>query len=317
METTTRKLTTLQPPSFSKTPSADPAPDTGRPWLPDAPDWFNRARVRTNQRKSVVVRPAPRARNCFIPVAAAAGRWRIPHRTIALGLSLMALPAVFLSGFWTHRIVAPVHRDVARNVRSDVPIQGPVGQEMPAQDFMARDWKGEFARPFINLPTAPDTAPAKINVSLLNIELPKPIERPAEVAQRRRPPKPSTIAANLDADTQPFNQVVQFAPIEPAQAVQPERPALRDGFSLRSPVAAQFVADVHVPGNSWFSLAGATADCESGTCKLVPVKTADRKLNTALEWSTTPQLAAEQAAREGKLVFLIHVSGNFSQPGFT
>jgi hypothetical protein len=30
-----------------------------------------------------------------------------------------------------------------------------------------------------------------------------------------------------------------------------------------------------------------------------------------------PEAAAAQANRDGKLVFLIHVSGNFAQPGFT
>ena len=43
----------------------------------------------------------------------------------------------------------------------------------------------------------------------------------------------------------------------------------------------------------------------------------NRSLNTALTWAKSPAEAAEQANREGKLVFLIHVSGNFEDPGFT
>jgi hypothetical protein len=249
-----------------------------------------------------------------VPYGGTAGRWRIRNTTIALGLSLIALPAVFLMGFWTDRIVAPVANAVPDSGKRDGP-----SQEMPVQDVVARDWKGELAQPFVNLPAAPDTIPAKVNVGLFDFELPKRIEEPPDVARRRRPPKPSTIAAALDADTQQFDQVVQ-TPAPEAVRGSSRPPDLRDpvnGFALRSPVAGQFVADIHVPRSSWFSLAAATADCESGTCQLVPVKTADRKLNTALEWSSTPQQAATQAVRDGKLVFLIHVSGNFSQPGFT
>lgn len=43
----------------------------------------------------------------------------------------------------------------------------------------------------------------------------------------------------------------------------------------------------------------------------------DRKLSTALTWSESANEAAEKAEEEEKLVFLIHVSGNFELPGFT
>ncbi len=43
----------------------------------------------------------------------------------------------------------------------------------------------------------------------------------------------------------------------------------------------------------------------------------DRKLQTALNWSLSVNDAALEATEEGKLVFLIHVSGNFESPGFT
>jgi hypothetical protein len=93
-----------------------------------------------------------------------------------------------------------------------------------------------------------------------------------------------------------------------------ERPV--EGFELRSPQAADQLVNVHVPQNCWFS-AGNAAQCDSGTCQVVPVSRSDHKFNTALEWETSPEQAAERAKREGKLVFLIHVSGNFAQPGFT
>ncbi len=47
------------------------------------------------------------------------------------------------------------------------------------------------------------------------------------------------------------------------------------------------------------------------------VCSANRSLDTALTWAKSPAEAAGEASREGKLVFLIHVSGNFEDPGFT
>jgi hypothetical protein len=38
---------------------------------------------------------------------------------------------------------------------------------------------------------------------------------------------------------------------------------------------------------------------------------------TALKWADTPADAYRLAGEQNKLVFLIHVSGNFEIPGFT
>ena len=43
----------------------------------------------------------------------------------------------------------------------------------------------------------------------------------------------------------------------------------------------------------------------------------DRTLGTSMAWATSPQAAFTSAQRNNKLVYLIHVSGNFEQPGFT
>ena len=309
METTTRKTTALQPPPFRARPTAGSSPDPGRPCLPDAPDWFNRARVRAKQRQSVALPPVPPTRSCSMPRGGFAGRWRIHNKAIALGMSLVALPIVFLMGFWTRGAVAPAPHDSVNSSKGKPTIQ--VAATRHRQNK-------ETHRVVANVPRALPAADVATvsNGGMSNAERPDFVTLPGS-ASRRQPPMLSTIAANLDRDSQPFNEVLRVPAAEPKFSREPDRANPADGFALRSPVAGQFVADVLVPGNSWFSLAAATADCESGTCKLVPVKAADRKLNTALEWSTTPQLAAEQAAREGKLVFLIHVSGNFSQPGFT
>lgn len=88
-------------------------------------------------------------------------------------------------------------------------------------------------------------------------------------------------------------------------------------FSLKTAVPVrQISAEVVQPENAWFAAVTDGAACDTGTCRVAP-QSLDRKLNTALVWTPTPEAAAAEAEREGKLVFLIHVSGNFAQPGFT
>ncbi|HXG63120.1 MAG TPA: hypothetical protein VNO22_17245 [Planctomycetota bacterium] len=42
-----------------------------------------------------------------------------------------------------------------------------------------------------------------------------------------------------------------------------------------------------------------------------------RTYGTAVVWEDSPSEAARKAKAEGKLVFLLHVSGNFEDPRFT
>jgi hypothetical protein len=52
----------------------------------------------------------------------------------------------------------------------------------------------------------------------------------------------------------------------------------------------------------------ATCDPAKGTCGTY---------GTTIEFRKTPQSAAAQALKEEKLVFVLHVSGNFEDPTFT
>ena len=45
--------------------------------------------------------------------------------------------------------------------------------------------------------------------------------------------------------------------------------------------------------------------------------TCDNKYGTALEWAASPTAAAQLAKEQDKLVFVIHISGNFARPEFT
>ena len=44
---------------------------------------------------------------------------------------------------------------------------------------------------------------------------------------------------------------------------------------------------------------------------------AERTLDTQLNWAETVDQASRLAEQQGKLVFLIHVSGNFEIPEYT
>jgi hypothetical protein len=88
-----------------------------------------------------------------------------------------------------------------------------------------------------------------------------------------------------------------------------------DPFKLAPPLSTP--APYVLPQKPWFALAD-LAIPEPESCQgTEAVCAANRSLGTALTWAKSPAEAAEQARRDGKLVFLIHVSGNFEDPGFT
>jgi hypothetical protein len=72
-----------------------------------------------------------------------------------------------------------------------------------------------------------------------------------------------------------------------------------------------------LPEKPSFALADLELDGPAAGGQTEQVCAVDRSLNTALTWAKSPGAASEQARRDGKLVFLIHVSGNFEDPGFT
>jgi hypothetical protein len=66
----------------------------------------------------------------------------------------------------------------------------------------------------------------------------------------------------------------------------------------------------------WAALAAGAADARDegeascGRC-------GERSYGTAVVWEDSPSEAARRAKAEGKLVFVLHVSGNFEDPRFT
>jgi hypothetical protein len=143
----------------------------------------------------------------------------------------------------------------------------------------------------------------------------KPEKKPVETAPARELALAGGIA---DAPEKSKAAAIERSPGARALAsatvrnVSPET----DPFKLSPPpvsVPAPFV----LPEKPWFAVAELTSD-ETESCQgTQAVCAANRSLNTALAWAKSPAEAAEQAKRDGKLVFLIHVSGNFEDPGFT
>ena len=52
--------------------------------------------------------------------------------------------------------------------------------------------------------------------------------------------------------------------------------------------------------------------CSSDTCKV-----SGDLFGTAVNFVASPKLAGEEAKKDHKLLFVLHVSGNFEDPGFT
>lgn len=66
----------------------------------------------------------------------------------------------------------------------------------------------------------------------------------------------------------------------------------------------------------WAALAagaGHARDEQAGSCGTC----GERTYGTAVAWEESPSEAARKAGAEGKLVFVLHVSGNFEDPRFT
>lgn len=66
------------------------------------------------------------------------------------------------------------------------------------------------------------------------------------------------------------------------------------------------------------------AQAGSGSSREVPVESAptctrcgERTFGTSIEWAGSVPEAAQRAQAEEKLVFVLHVSGHFENPGYT
>ncbi|HLJ10307.1 MAG TPA: hypothetical protein VKU82_03920 [Planctomycetaceae bacterium] len=280
------------------------SPGNHRPFVAGAPDWFNRARARSNQRHVFRARPVP------IPPPASGRSFsgssqpqaisrRFLKKSLPVVLSLIGLSAAFSLGFWS--------RGETRHARPEV-----------------ADVRADADTPEMILPPNAnhDNLPQVIGAMDMGANAGAPSNSHDIPSQDDVQSAPRAAFARAEA-TQRAAELTSIAAPEPAAKPAGASPVkataeMDDGFALEPPVAANLIADVHLPENSWFALGRADSECSSGLCAAVPpLRNADRKLNTALAWNSSPEAAAAEARRDRKLVFLIHVSGNFAEPGFT
>ncbi|MBY0522357.1 MAG: hypothetical protein K2R98_03125 [Gemmataceae bacterium] len=67
----------------------------------------------------------------------------------------------------------------------------------------------------------------------------------------------------------------------------------------------------------WFAVAGLAAAPLLGFGRLSAAEKSGGSCGTAIDFFDTPSAAAKQAVKDQKLVFVLHVSGNFEDPRFT
>jgi hypothetical protein len=79
------------------------------------------------------------------------------------------------------------------------------------------------------------------------------------------------------------------------------------------PPVVEIIAAVEAPKSQAMEVSVKDdASCTSGVCS-----GSGDFCNTAVHFLASPKLAEEEAAKQHKLVFVLHVSGNFEDPGFT
>jgi hypothetical protein len=102
------------------------------------------------------------------------------------------------------------------------------------------------------------------------------------------------------------------------EAIRGEAPAPPKAGAL-PPVQQAMPPIAHPMGNPVGLAKDDCADCEApqGAAEVRPPRPNRDTFQTAVEFARNPQEAARLAKDEGKLTFVLHVAGNFEDPGFT
>jgi hypothetical protein len=154
-------------------------------------------------------------------------------------------------------------------------------EAVPTPSFLSSSVAQVEIRPAsVVAPTGKEEAPAAPSKSEAAAEAPAKALEPVIRAGESPPALPQAPPASVEAARETLELL---PPVEPARAPLP-------------PPAAATVAEAK---------AAPAAEPDSGTC------------GTAVAFVGSPVQAARRAAEEGKLVFTLHVSGNFEDPGFT
>jgi hypothetical protein len=311
------------PPSWIQRPNRQRASLDGSVVLSSTPpDWLMRSRRR-------VAGPVSPASACCRETSSSG---RQPQRKIPLWLRhpILAgaiLPGLFLVGAAVmagFESTNPVEKE-AHLAEQTAPVETspvhpapPKQADEPQSEALAR----EARPPAVTRQTSPTTNLASLSVAVdeltplgqLAPETPRSSRKqsePERTTPERKDSQPTTIAsASLSREQD------QGTP-ECSDGTCSTTPPVKLAKSSRSGASVS-AADLKVAA----SIADEPADdsperCTQGTCDASPAGASGRSLGTALAWADSPADAARTAAERNKLVYLIHVSGNFEIEGFT
>lgn len=206
-------------------------------------------------------------------------RWNDRLALVVGGLTL------FLLGIVTGRVFGP---DTARDGNSGDPVAvvSAASQLSETASVIATE---AAASEEVNPPESPvyrepaERAVIPVTASSAETIGEQVAEKPATTVQSAEVPAAATSSPESVAETSPVSSVV--APQTTLVSLESKV------LTIKPPAATQV--------------------CEPAE------KYKDRKLSTALTWTESVDEATQQAEQDEKLVFLIHVSGNFEMPGFT
>ena len=155
-----------------------------------------------------------------------------------------------------------------------------------------------------------------------------PVQRPNDAVPSliaaRSNPAASTVMASVSAPKLPQPEVGDQ--VEPKAAASPDQPPpqlkLSDPLphsimAKPTPGTLKMTAAQPVSLNLAMSTAQSATDGQIGQCSGPPQGPVQGEFGTKIAWADTPDESWQLARDQSKLVFMMHVSGNFEKPGFT
>lgn len=215
-------------------------------------------------------------------------RWRWPVATSAT-LCVATLAFVMRSGQSTNLIASPhsvSHSSPATIFSPVLPVA-----ESAAESMLAESVADPFDQPIFEK----TNSQSRLECAIAPCEYVPIAEPNAERPDIGLDPFDQDPFDEEATDEETADQATAGAqPLEPHQPLVAAKP-FKLFRTLEDPKAADFAKPV----------------CKDGACSKMP------SLGTALQWASSPREAYRMAAEQDKMVFLMHVSGNFEIPGFT
>ena len=234
-----------------------------RPMLTDAPEWFNRARVRTNGQSVFLPRvykpqPVPLPRRAVTGGVPSAGFWPSQQSKMLLVLPVVALPFVFALGFCMHGMM--IQSELAT---ADADATGAVPPTAVLNEPVARVAERPAAAPAVEQ-IPPDQS--KVAVA----------ENPSPHVVTHHKPQLATVVPRKNGPSTWGIPPIANPSTEPA-----------DGFALRTAGQVRQVSAKAIrPAKAWFETATTDGACTTGAC---PRRSRGSIANSTRPWNGAPR----------------------------